>query len=49
MVDGMVFPRATRRVNVAGRQVSGYLLELLQRRCGEGGSIDLGGARTATC
>lgn len=28
----MILPRASRRVNLGGRQVSGYLLELLQRR-----------------
>ena len=32
VVDGYTFPHLVRRLNVAGRHVTGYLLELLRRR-----------------
>ena len=32
MVDGLVFPHLTRRLNIAGRHVTAYLVDLLLRR-----------------
>ena len=32
MVDGFSFPHLTKRVNIAGRHITRYLVELLKRR-----------------
>lgn len=32
MIDGFSFPNLTKRIDIAGRHVSQYLVELLQRR-----------------
>ncbi len=32
MVDGYSFPHLTKRMNLAGRSITGFLVELLQRK-----------------